>query len=90
VVRRLNARHAEHSPGLAPTSPIAAFVPMDGYHLTRAQLSAMPDAATAHARRGAAFTFDGASFLALVAALRAPVAPETGRYVAAAARGARR
>jgi pantothenate kinase len=56
---------------------IAAFVPMDGYHLTRAQLSAMPDAATAHARRGAAFTFDGDAFLALVRKLRAPLAPET-------------
>ncbi|KAI1812918.1 P-loop containing nucleoside triphosphate hydrolase protein [Poronia punctata] len=43
---------------------------MDGYHLTRAQLSAMPDAATAHARRGAEFTFDGPAFLSLVQALR--------------------
>jgi len=78
VVRRLNSRHAEHSPGLAATSPVAAFVPMDGYHLTRAQLSAMPDPATAHARRGAAFTFDGGSFLALVTRLRQPICPETG------------
>lgn len=43
---------------------------MDGYHLTRAQLSAMPDPKTAHARRGAEFTFDGASFHALVHRLR--------------------
>lgn len=46
---------------------------MDGYHLTRAQLSAMPDPATAHARRGAEFTFDGASFLKLVQALKDPL-----------------
>lgn len=46
---------------------------MDGYHLTRAQLSAMPDPAAAHARRGAEFTFDGPSFLRLVQALRAPL-----------------
>lgn len=46
---------------------------MDGYHLTRAQLSALPDPATAHARRGAEFTFDGASFHALVRALREPL-----------------
>ncbi|CAN8106446.1 unnamed protein product [Discula destructiva] len=46
---------------------------MDGYHLTRAQLSAMPDPERAHARRGAEFTFDGASFLALVQALRKPL-----------------
>lgn len=46
---------------------------MDGFHLTRAQLSAMSDPATAHARRGAEFTFDGAAFLALVRALREPL-----------------
>lgn len=50
---------------------------MDGYHLTRAQLSALPDPVTAHARRGAEFTFDAASFLALVAALRQPLTPST-------------
>ena len=50
---------------------------MDGYHLSRAQLSAMPDPATAHARRGAAFTFDAASFLQLVKTIRQPLAPET-------------
>lgn len=45
---------------------------MDGYHLTRAQLSAMPDPATAHARRGAEFTFNGSAFLSLIASLRSP------------------
>jgi pantothenate kinase len=50
---------------------------MDGYHLTRAQLSAMPDPTTAHARRGAAFTFDAPAFLALVKALRSPLLPES-------------
>ena len=54
--------------------PIAAFVPMDGYHLSRAQLSAMPDPELAHARRGAAFTFDGDAFLALVRQVREPLA----------------
>lgn len=87
MTQALNARHAGlglEAPGgkddgveaVAPT-PIAAFVPMDGYHLTRAQLSAMPDAATAHARRGAEFTFDGPSFLRLVKALRAPLTPSS-------------
>jgi pantothenate kinase len=42
---------------------------MDGYHLTRAALSAMPDPDTAHARRGAAFTFDAPKFLSLVQSL---------------------
>ncbi|KAF2035603.1 hypothetical protein EK21DRAFT_96804 [Setomelanomma holmii] len=50
---------------------------MDGYHLSRAQLDAMPDPVHAHARRGAAFTFDGDSFFKLVKKLREPVCPET-------------
>lgn len=50
---------------------------MDGYHLTRAQLDAMPDPQVAHARRGAEFTFDGESFLNLVKELRKPLLPET-------------
>lgn len=37
----------------------------------------MPDADSAHARRGAAFTFDGDSFLALVKQLVTPICPET-------------
>lgn len=50
---------------------------MDGYHLSRAQLSAMPDPTTAHARRGAAFTFDAKAFLTLVKKLREPLLPES-------------
>ena len=52
-------------------------VPMDGFHLTRAQLSAMPDPAHAHARRGAEFTFDGAAFLRLVETLRQTITDST-------------
>lgn len=92
ITTEVNKRHLAldpSHPSYTPT-PIAAFVPMDGYHLTRAQLSAMPDPVTAHARRGAEFTFDGASFLKLIQALReplpAPTAPQdkgatgTGSY----------
>lgn len=61
---------------------IATFLPMDGYHLTRAQLSAMPDPHTAHARRGAAFTFDAPAFLELVKKLREPLCPETSTIFA--------
>ena len=50
---------------------------MDGYHLYRAQLSAMPDPHTAHERRGAAFTFDDQAFYELVKILREPLLPET-------------
>lgn len=75
VTTRLNALAASSSP--SASTPIAAFVPMDGYHLTRAQLSALPNATEAHARRGAAFTFDGAAFLSLVRQIRAPLTPST-------------
>nr|OQO26678.1 hypothetical protein B0A51_07678 [Rachicladosporium sp. CCFEE 5018] len=75
VAKGLNELYADTNPGLGPH--IAAFLPMDGYHLTRAQLSAMSDPGTAHARRGAAFTFDAPAFLALVKQLRKPLLPET-------------
>jgi pantothenate kinase len=55
---------------------------MDGYHLSRKQLDAMPDPVSAHARRGAAYTFDGESFLALVKKLREPLCPETSTLYA--------
>lgn len=77
VVSRLDGLHRQENPGLAVSTPVAAFVPMDGYHLSRAQLSALPDPQRAHARRGAAFTFDGASFLVLVRELREPLVPES-------------
>ena len=61
-----------------PTSPEIAYVlPMDGFHLTRAQLSAMPDPEEAHYRRGAAFTFDADSYLKLIEKLRKPIEPTT-------------
>ncbi|ROT35495.1 P-loop containing nucleoside triphosphate hydrolase protein [Sodiomyces alkalinus F11] len=74
IVSRINAFAQISSP--AEPSP-AAFVPMDGYHLTRAQLSALPDPVEAHARRGAAFTFDAPAYLDLVRRLREPLAPES-------------
>lgn len=77
VTKRINQLYREGSPGCSCGNTIAAFVPMDGYHLSRAQLDAMPDPVNAHARRGAAFTFDGESFLKLVEQLKKPLAPET-------------
>jgi len=41
----------------AKREPITV-VPMDGYHLTRAQLDQFPNAQEAHARRGSEWTFD--------------------------------
>jgi pantothenate kinase len=80
VSKRINDLYREDSPGCAGSSLIAAFIPMDGYHLTRAQLDAMPDPVNAHARRGAEFTFDGQSFLKLVKKLREPLLPESKTF----------
>ncbi|KAJ9642573.1 hypothetical protein H2199_004954 [Coniosporium tulheliwenetii] len=71
VTSRINALYHDQSPGTSCGNAIAAFVPLDGYHLSRAQLDAMPDP------KGAAFTFDGKGFLELVKELRKPLAPET-------------
>lgn len=79
VVNALNDKFKAASPGTSAGQehPIASCVPMDGYHLTREQLSAMPDPANAHARRGAAFTFDDLAFFKLIQAVRAPILPES-------------
>jgi pantothenate kinase len=58
VSARLNALHASLQGKTSAPAP-ATFVPMDGYHFSRAQLDAFPDPKVAHDRRGAAFTFDG-------------------------------
>ena len=82
VTTRLNDLWHANSPALVSEPGIATFLPMDGYHLTRAQLSAMPDPNTAHARRGAAFTFDAAAFLTLVKKLHEPLCAETATVYA--------
>ena len=67
-----------NSPSKSPSHPdIASVVPLDGYHLTRKQLSEMPNAEEAVFRRGAAFTFDGDKYLGLVKKVREPLKPET-------------
>lgn len=70
VTNRINERYRLENPCAVP---IATSLPMDGYHLTRAQLAAMSDPEYAAARRGAAFTFDGHKFLQLVKDLREPL-----------------
>ncbi|KAI8999815.1 P-loop containing nucleoside triphosphate hydrolase protein, partial [Gaertneriomyces semiglobifer] len=37
---------------------VSIVLPMDGFHYSKAELDGMPDPATAHRRRGAAFTFN--------------------------------
>ena len=46
--------------------PICQVLPMDGFHLTRAQLDQMSDPVEAHERRGAPFTFDADGLVQLV------------------------
>ncbi|KFY20421.1 hypothetical protein V491_03730, partial [Pseudogymnoascus sp. VKM F-3775] len=69
ITTRLNDSHAAFHPS---SPPLAVYVPMDGFHLTRAQLSAMPNAAEAHRRRGAHWTFDPEKLLELVCAIKDP------------------
>jgi pantothenate kinase len=62
VVRRLNEASGNKQ--------VAAVVPMDGFHLTRATLNAMPNREEAITRRGASWTFDAQGVVKLVATLR--------------------
>ena len=67
-----------NSPAKSPSQPdIASVVPLDGFHLTRKQLSEMPNAEEAIFRRGAAFTFNGEKYLKLVEKVRQPLEPGT-------------
>jgi pantothenate kinase len=50
--------------------PIAAQVPMDGFHYYRRQLDAMPNPGEAHARRGAHWTFDADAYLHCLETIR--------------------
>jgi len=50
----------------------AVVLPMDGFHLWRSELEAMPDPKEAFRRRGAPWTFDAEGFVAAVRSLRSP------------------
>ncbi|KIX94395.1 uncharacterized protein Z520_09781 [Fonsecaea multimorphosa CBS 102226] len=88
VCAGLNKTHHNHYHKRFPNSPnrsgpdIAFVVPLDGYHLTRKQLSEMPNAEEAVFRRGAAFTFDPHSYVKLVEQVRRPISPETSTIYA--------
>ncbi|KAH9028843.1 P-loop containing nucleoside triphosphate hydrolase protein [Lactarius deliciosus] len=51
----------------------AILVGLDGWHLTRAQLDALPDPKLAYDRRGSHWTFDGHGYVLFVRSLREPV-----------------
>ncbi|KAI1777481.1 phosphoribulokinase/uridine kinase [Hypoxylon cercidicola] len=61
VLERINA---------LPDAPKTTVISADGFHLPLATLRAMPNAAEAIARRGVAWTFDGAGVVTLVRKLR--------------------
>jgi pantothenate kinase len=69
VCQAVNAKLGGASNG-GSTSPIAAIVGMDGWHYTRARLATFPNPTEAKDRRGAAFTFDAASFSEFVSLLK--------------------
>lgn len=52
------------------SGPRAIVVGLDGWHLTRAQLDALPDPKLAHDRRGIHWTFDGRSYVDFCCTLR--------------------
>ena len=58
---------------LQALGPLAAAVPMDGFHLAQSALQRLGRAQ----RKGAPDTFDSAGYVALLRRLRAPVAGET-------------
>lgn len=69
VTARLNAaQYLAHPNG----PPLAVYLPMDGFHMTRAQLRALPNAEEAFARRGAPWTFNAGKFLDFVKAVKNP------------------
>jgi pantothenate kinase len=68
---------APQQPSLKTPSPRAILVGQDGWHLTRAQLDAMPDPQLAHDRRGAHWTFDGQGYVSFISQLREPISDTT-------------
>ncbi|KAJ7184350.1 P-loop containing nucleoside triphosphate hydrolase protein [Mycena filopes] len=74
LLRNINTLLAQDvsSPATEPTSAI--LVGLDGWHLTRAELSLFPDPQLAHERRGIHWTFDAKGYVAFVQALRLPLA----------------
>lgn len=46
--------------------PFLKVIPMDGFHLRRAELDQMDDPVEAHKRRGAPWTFDSAKFVQMI------------------------
>ncbi|KAJ3148581.1 hypothetical protein HDU89_004679 [Geranomyces variabilis] len=69
LVALLNAAQPS-APSKQPPPPLAIAVPMDGFHLTKTELSTSADPVLFHARRGAPFTFDPTALLILLRRIR--------------------
>lgn len=63
--------------GETDTNSRAILVGLDGWHLSRAQLDALPDPKLAHDRRGIHWTFDGPGYVSFVRALRKELSDTT-------------
>jgi pantothenate kinase len=70
----LTAALAETLKDSAASLGPVAVMPMDGFHLPRSALDQMPNPETAHARRGAPFTFDAVGFCSCLSNVRAALA----------------
>ena len=68
VVKRVNQISANGGNG-----EIAIYIGLDGWHLPRSTLAALPDAQEAFARRGAHWTFSATGYLDFVSKLRASI-----------------
>lgn len=82
-VHRLSVTSTVSTPSPIPFGGSrAVLVGLDGWHLTRAQLDALPDPKLAHDRRGSHWTFDGHGYVSFVRSLREPVSPSTSAITA--------
>ncbi|KAL5495865.1 hypothetical protein ACEPAI_1329 [Sanghuangporus weigelae] len=74
VVNKVN--EAAHNSDPSFPGP-GILIGLDGWHLTRAQLDAMPDPKLAHDRRGAHWTFDGNGYVTFVKYIRECLSPDS-------------
>ncbi|KAF2966289.1 hypothetical protein GQX73_g7285 [Xylaria multiplex] len=65
------AAHVVEQINMTAQRAIAASLPMDGFHYTRAQLDTLPNSVKAHAQRGASWTFDANGVVGLIKILSA-------------------
>jgi pantothenate kinase len=70
--RRAMTTSSSSSSSSSAPAPVCAVLPMDGFHLTRLELSRMDDPERAARLRGAPFTFDPSALATTLAAVARP------------------